>query len=746
MTHVPFKLTGFPRSRRGTNRQPLRRQALGCEQLEDRLVPSTFRMATYNIEADINGVTTPRPGLYAVLEGIGEQQVQGHNQPLDLLTLQETTSNTTTVDPIVAALNSYYSGIATYARSPLQLTQSGGNTGGNGPNAIVYNSSTLNLLQSVGVGTPQGSGNGEYRQVGRFEFQPVGASGSSGIFYVYVSHFKAGTGSTNANLRNEEAQIIRNDEATLPATARVLYTGDLNLDASTDAAYQTLAAANSPSGVNQGAGFDPLNRPGNWALNSAFQDILTESSTDLRYRDDFQLGTQNVTAAAAGGLAYVTGTYHIFGVNGTTPVHGTVNSGANTSFNGNLVQDGPTFISGATLLSDLTTASDHLPVVADFTIPTGTGTPTIGSFTVNPASVTVGGTVTLTASNVTETGGTITAVNFYRESNGTAGLQIGSDTLVGSGTQSGTTWTLGNVATSGLSAGTYTYYAVATDALNVSSNPATATLTVTNPVNNGTVLGWEVNGQSNFGTQGLAAATVASGVTNTLGLTRGSGVTTSNTAAANAWGGNGWASTSAAGLSGNQYVTFGLTVGAGETASLAALDLHYRHSSTGPTSAYWQFQVNGGAWTLIGDFPNAFPSTSTSGADMTQLNLSAVGGLQNLAAGTVVTLRLVPYGATSSAGTWYVYDHTGNDLVVSGSVQAGGLAPAVFASAPPNAAAPATAPVVPVGTAAAPAPAAALPVTAPANGGVFSGTPAGNPGPIGVGFDPFEGLDPFGFG
>ena len=76
------------------------------------------------------------------------------------------------------------------------------------------------------------------------------------------------------------------------------------------------------------------------------------------------------------------------------------------------------------------------------TVTTPPARPTIGSFVANPASVTVGASTTLTASNVTDTGSTITGVNFYRESNGTSGLQIGSDTLVGSGTASGTTWTL----------------------------------------------------------------------------------------------------------------------------------------------------------------------------------------------------------------------------------------------------------------------------------------------------------------
>jgi hypothetical protein len=81
---------------------------------------------------------------------------------------------------------------------------------------------------------------------------------------------------------------------------------------------------------------------------------------------------------------------------------------------------------------------------------------------------------------VTETGGsgTITGVNFYRESNGTSGLQIGSDTLVGAGSASGSTYSL-SASTTGLAAGTYTFYAVATDSNGKSSSVASTTLTVT---------------------------------------------------------------------------------------------------------------------------------------------------------------------------------------------------------------------------------------------------------------------------
>src|SRR5262249_11460525 len=94
-----------------------------------------LRIVTYNIQADItltnkqatftNVVTsanegTPLPGLIApptnsasvqsggVLEGIGEEIVNGNAQPLDILALQETKTNALTVVPIVNALNSFY--------------------------------------------------------------------------------------------------------------------------------------------------------------------------------------------------------------------------------------------------------------------------------------------------------------------------------------------------------------------------------------------------------------------------------------------------------------------------------------------------------------------------------------------------------------------------------------------------------------------------------------------------------------
>jgi PKD repeat protein len=339
----------------------------------------TIRVVTYNIEDDINGATVPLPGLIAasggsvtnggVLEGIGEEIINGDPaQPIDVLALEETTSNTTTVQPIVNGLNAFYGSRnipAGYAMSSYQATDTGGSNAGNGPNAMVYNTNTLQLIASVGVGTPTGSGNGEYRQEVRYEFAPAGVTPTTNNeFYVYVGHYKSGTTSSDVTDRNGEAQIVRADVATLPSGARVLFTGDFNTGAASEAMYQTLVAP----GVNRA--FDVLNPTGSPSSNfDGAGDVaeLTESATDLRYRDDYQMMTSNVLYGVSGGLAYVPGTYHAFGNNGTSPYQGSVNSGSDTALNSDLNTNG-IGISASTLYSYLTTASDHLPAVADYTI------------------------------------------------------------------------------------------------------------------------------------------------------------------------------------------------------------------------------------------------------------------------------------------------------------------------------------------------------------------------------------------
>ena len=262
------------------------------------VVPSSvfgqLRIATYNLEADVTSTITLNPNTDTVLEGIGNQTVNNITRPLDIVGLEETTSNSTTVQPLLNELNTVY-GAGTYAQSPVQATQNGAILTGNGPNAIIFNTKTVQLISSVGFGT-LGSGSTQIpRQEMRYQFRPIGYDASAD-FYVYVGHFKAGTPSSDANnqpRRNAEAQMIRANAATLPAGSRIIYTGDFNLTgnesthpagaATAEPAWQTLTSVGSGT-LATNNGIDPINLGnGSWNNQSAaFQGAYSESTTSLK--------------------------------------------------------------------------------------------------------------------------------------------------------------------------------------------------------------------------------------------------------------------------------------------------------------------------------------------------------------------------------------------------------------------------------------------------------------------------------
>ena len=365
-----------------------------------------IRVVTYNIQDDVTeggiGFTTPLAGLITpfsgtgtftqnssgtvtnggVLEGIGEEILSGTNQPLDILALQETTNNTSSVQPIVDGLNAFYSsrGVsARYALSTFQLTSSGGD--GGGPNALVYNTNTIQLVGVFPIGTP--SNLGEARQIGRYLFAPAGVTtNASNIFYLYLSHYKSGTDATSLSRRSVEAGVIRSNSASLPPNSRVLYVGDYNVSTSSELSYQAIVSTNL-IGIQ---GIDPFNTNGltgiDWTQNSLLNQ-KTESVRSLHYRDDFQIMSSNVYYGASGGLVYVPGTYHTYGNNSTTPEFSSVITSANNSLNTNLMAS--PYISAAQCYTNLYGASDHYPVVADYMLPLSPPAP-VASFGGSPTS------------------------------------------------------------------------------------------------------------------------------------------------------------------------------------------------------------------------------------------------------------------------------------------------------------------------------------------------------------------------
>lgn len=191
-----------------------------------------------------------------------------------------------------------------------------------------------------------------------------------------------------------------------------------------------------------------------------------------------------------------------------------------------------------------------------------------------------------------------------------------------------------------------------------------------------TLAAWDVHGltggSGNYGPSPLAASTSDANLS-VGGLTRGGGVGTTGTAAARAWGGNTWNSTSAsAAATAGQYASFTLSANAGYQVSYSAISkFDYRRSASGATTGVVQYQIGAGGFTDIATV--SYASSSSSGAALAAIDLSGIAALQNVPAGTAVTFRVVNYGATGATGTWYVYDvanTTAADLEIQGTVSA----------------------------------------------------------------------------
>ena len=189
-----------------------------------------------------------------------------------------------------------------------------------------------------------------------------------------------------------------------------------------------------------------------------------------------------------------------------------------------------------------------------------------------------------------------------------------------------------------------------------------------------TLAAWDVSslpgGASNFGPSPLAPSTKDSRLT-VVGLTRGSGVGTNGTGAQRAWGGNNWTNTAAASaIASNRFATFSVTATAGYSVSFASISkFDYRRSATGPTNGLLQYQIGAGSFNDIATL--SYPSSTSAGGSLDPVDLTGIADLQNVGPGTNVTFRLVNWGGTSSAGTWYVFDVANTaapDLLIEGRV------------------------------------------------------------------------------
>ena len=354
-----------------------------------------LRIVTYNTATgNPTGVQTARPGMDIVLTSIGEELRNGIARPIDVLLLQEQFSTNEGDDALddvatqsfVDLMNGIYGTVQNptpYARGVVDALTNDPDGLAGGP-GIVYNTQTIQLIAEHRFGTVDTAA--QPRSTLRYQLRPVGYNPDAD-FYIYNSHYKAGDGTADQARREIEATSIRTDETygsdLLGDGAHVLYVGDFNMQSSSQNAFQTLI------GAGPGQAHDPINRLGSWNENASFADVhtqapcqdddgpgpgdscngLTAGGVDDRF--DFQLMTGEFLDGD--GLSYIgpsvpgmSGTvhsYHTFGNNGST-YNDDINDAGNT-----YVFTGVTSYTKTQILDALHVASDHLPVVADFQLP-----------------------------------------------------------------------------------------------------------------------------------------------------------------------------------------------------------------------------------------------------------------------------------------------------------------------------------------------------------------------------------------
>ena len=135
------------------------------------------------------------------------------------------------------------------------------------------------------------------------------------------------------------------------------------MDGSDEAAYQTLTAPGAYQLL------DPLNPTldytEDWST-ATYLALMSESATKLAYRDDIEFMPAAVyNGTSVVGLRYVAGSCQAFGNNGSVALGKSVNTSSNTALDG--LQGS---VTPAAARSALVKASDHLPVVADYTVAT----------------------------------------------------------------------------------------------------------------------------------------------------------------------------------------------------------------------------------------------------------------------------------------------------------------------------------------------------------------------------------------
>lgn len=151
-------------------------------------------------------------------------------------------------------------GVGTYSRSAFI-------DGNDTDNMLYYKPGKVKLLSQKQILT-------SLRDISQYVIYKHDNQGDTVKVYLHMAHLKAGTTPADESQRNSEVNAFCSNITTIPATAAVVFAGDLNLKSSAEAAWNTLTSGSTCAHTF----FDPVNQVGLWNNNIAYAPWHTQST------------------------------------------------------------------------------------------------------------------------------------------------------------------------------------------------------------------------------------------------------------------------------------------------------------------------------------------------------------------------------------------------------------------------------------------------------------------------------------
>jgi endonuclease/exonuclease/phosphatase family metal-dependent hydrolase len=220
-------------------------------------------------------------------------------------------------------------------------------------NAFFYRTSKVEFISQRFIET-------SLRDIAEYRVRPLAMDTSESIRF-FAGHLKASDSPEDAERRRQECAVLRAQLDLLPEGSYFTFSGDFNLYTSEEPAYQLLL---NPAPNTNGQLFDPIDSPGDWHESVSFAQIHTQSTRTTNLGDGGATGGLDDRfdfILVSGGLmdnqntAYVIPeSYKSWGNDGQH-----INQAINDGINNAVPED---------VADALHSASDHLPVVADFVV------------------------------------------------------------------------------------------------------------------------------------------------------------------------------------------------------------------------------------------------------------------------------------------------------------------------------------------------------------------------------------------